>query len=57
MPNFQSLNVSITYRLKDFEVYTFVKNLTQHKNAIKVSNSYYPYEFETTLGTGVKYQF
>ncbi|MDE5602593.1 MAG: TonB-dependent receptor [Helicobacter sp.] len=57
MPNYQSLNVSITYRLKGFEIYAFGKNLTQHKNAIKVSNSYYPYEFETTLGAGVKYQF
>ncbi|WP_104721360.1 TonB-dependent receptor [Helicobacter mesocricetorum] len=57
MPNYQSLDTSITYELKDFKLYAFAKNLTQHKNAIKVRNSYYPYEFETTFGAGVKYQF
>lgn len=54
-PNYQSLNLTASYRLKDFEIYTYVQNLTNHKNAIVVSQSYYPYEFERILGGGVKY--
>lgn len=54
-PNYQSLNLSASYKLKDFEIYGFVQNLTDHKNAIIVSQSYYPYEFERTFGIGMKY--
>lgn len=54
-PNYQSLNLTASYRFKDFEIYGFVRNLTDHKNAIIVSQSYYPYEFERTFGVGMKY--
>ncbi|WDL70056.1 TonB-dependent receptor [Helicobacter winghamensis] len=54
-PNYQSLNLSASYTFKDFEVYAYVNNLTNHKNAIIVSSAYYPYEFERTFGGGVKY--
>ncbi len=54
-PNYQSLNLNASYRLKDFEIYAYVQNLTNHKNAIVVSQSYYPYEFERVFGGGVKY--
>lgn len=54
-PNYQSLNLSASYKLKDFEIYGFVQNLTDHKNAIVVSGAYYPYEFERTFGGGIKY--
>ena len=56
MPNYQSLNVTLSYTLKDFEIYAFANNLTNHKNALVVDR-YYPYEFETTFGGGVKYKF
>lgn len=56
MPNYQSLNVTLSYTLKDFEIYAFANNLTDHKNALVVDR-YYPYEFETTFGGGVKYKF
>ena len=54
-PNYQSLNLTASYRFKDFEIYGFVRNLTDHKNAIIVSQRYYPYEFERTFGVGMKY--
>lgn len=54
-PNYQSLNLTASYRLKDFEIYAYVQNLTNHKNAIVVSEHYYPYEFERIFGGGVKY--
>lgn len=54
-PNYQSLNLNASYRLKDFEIYAYVQNLTNHKNAIVVSEHYYPYEFERIFGGGVKY--
>lgn len=57
MPNYQSLNVTLSYTLKDFEIYAFANNLTDHKNALVVSGGYYPYEFETIFGGGVKYKF
>lgn len=61
MPNYQSLNVTLSYTLKDFEIYAFANNLTDHKNVItvnrKTDRAYYPYEFETTFGAGVKYKF
>lgn len=57
MPNYQSLNVTLSYTLKDFEIYAFANNLTDHKNALVVSEGYYPYEFETIFGGGVKYKF
>lgn len=61
MPNYQSLNLSVSYTYKDWEVYGFVHNLTNRKNVIVAyggtSFGYYPYEFETTLGGGVKYRF
>lgn len=56
MPNYQSLNATLSYTLKDFEIYVFANNLTNHKNALVVEK-YYPYEFETTFGGGVKYKF
>lgn len=56
MPNYQSLNATLSYTLKDFEIYAFANNLTNHKNALVVEK-YYPYEFETTFGGGVKYKF
>lgn len=56
MPNYQSLNATLSYTLKDFEIYVFANNLTNHKNALVVGK-YYPYEFETTFGGGVKYKF
>lgn len=56
MPNYQSLNATLSYTLKDFEIYVFANNLTNHKNALVVGE-YYPYEFETTFGGGVKYKF
>ena len=56
MPNYQSLNLTLSYTLKDFEIYVFANNLTNHKNALVVGK-YYPYEFETTFGAGVKYRF
>ena len=57
MPNYQSLNVTLSYTLKDFVIYAFANNLTDHKNALVVSEGYYPYEFETIFGGGVKYKF
>lgn len=54
-PNYQSLNLTASYKLKDFEIYGFVQNLTNHKNAIVVGGKYYPYEFERTFGGGIKY--
>ncbi|MBX7490439.1 TonB-dependent receptor [Helicobacter turcicus] len=54
-PNYQSLNLNASYTFKNFEVYAYVNNLTNHKNAIVVSGAYYPYEFERTFGGGVKY--
>ncbi|WP_273211515.1 TonB-dependent receptor [Helicobacter rodentium] len=54
-PNYQSLNLTASYRLKDFEIYAYVQNLTNHKNAIVVSQNYYPYEFERIFGGGIKY--
>lgn len=54
-PNYQSLNLSASYKFKDFEIYGFVQNLTDHKNAIVVSGAYYPYEFERIFGGGIKY--
>lgn len=54
-PNYQSLNLSASYTFKDFEVYAYVNNLTNHKNAIVVSGAYYPYEFERIFGGGIKY--
>lgn len=54
-PNYQSLNLTASYKLKDFEIYGFVQNLTNHKNAIVVDGKYYPYEFERTFGGGIKY--
>lgn len=61
MPNYQSLNLTLSYTLKDFEIYAFTNNLTDHKNVItvnrKTDRAYYPYEFETTFGAGVKYKF
>ncbi|MCI7046868.1 TonB-dependent receptor [Helicobacter sp.] len=57
MPNYQSLNATLSYTLKDFEIYAFANNLTNHKNALVVGGAYYPYEFETTFGGGVKYKF
>lgn len=57
MPNYQSLNATLSYTLKDFEIYVFANNLTNHKNALVVSRGYYPYEFETIFGGGVKYKF
>lgn len=57
MPNYQSLNVTLSYTLKDFEIYAFANNLTDHKNALVVDGGYYPYEFETIFGGGVKYKF
>ena len=56
-PNYQSLNLSASYTFKDFEVYVYVNNLTNHKNAIVVSGAYYPYEFERTFGGGIKYRW
>lgn len=57
MPNYQSLNLTLSYTLKDFEIYAYANNLTDHKNALVVSRVYYPYEFETIFGGGVKYKF
>lgn len=57
MPNYQSLNLTLSYTLKDFEIYAYANNLTDHKNALVVSRGYYPYEFETIFGGGVKYKF
>ncbi|CAM2832525.1 TonB-dependent receptor [Helicobacter burdigaliensis] len=57
MPNYQSLNATISYTKKDWEFYTFANNLTGHKNAVVASGGYYLYEFETTFGAGVKYRF
>ena len=57
MPNYQSLNLTLSYTLKDFEIYAYANNLTDHKNALVVSGYYYPYEFETIFGGGVKYKF
>ena len=57
MPNYQSLNLTLSYTLKDFEIYAYANNLTDHKNALVVSEVYYPYEFETIFGGGVKYKF
>lgn len=54
-PNYQSLNLNASYSFKDFEIYAYVNNLTNHKNAIVVSGAYYPYSFERTFGSGVKY--
>ncbi|WP_236096453.1 TonB-dependent receptor [Helicobacter sp. MIT 11-5569] len=54
-PNYQSLNLSASYKLKSFEIYAYVQNLTDHKNAILVSEKYYPYEFERIFGGGIKY--
>lgn len=54
-PNYQSLNLTASYKLKDFEIYAYVQNLTDHKNAIVVSEAYYPYEFERIFGGGIKY--
>ena len=54
MPNYQSLNVTLSYTLKDFEIYAFANNLTVHKNELVVSGDYYTYEFETIFGGGVK---
>lgn len=54
-PNYQSLNLSASYKFKDFEIYGFVQNLTDHRNAIIVSGAYYPYEFERIFGGGIKY--
>ncbi|WP_299549457.1 TonB-dependent receptor [uncultured Helicobacter sp.] len=54
-PNYQSLNLNASYNFKDFEVYAYINNLTNHKNAIVVSGAYYPYAFERTFGGGVKY--
>ena len=56
MPNYQSLNATLSYTLKDCEIYVVANNLTNHKNALVVGK-YYPYEFETTFGGGVKYKF
>ena len=56
-PNYQSLNLSASYTFKDFEVYVYVNNLTNHKNAIVVSGAYYPHEFERTFGGGIKYRW
>lgn len=61
MPNYQSLNLTLSYTLKSFEFYAYANNLTDHKNVItinrKTDRAYYPYEFETTFGAGVKYKF
>ncbi|TLD86325.1 TonB-dependent receptor [Helicobacter sp. MIT 05-5294] len=54
-PNYQSLNLNASYTLKSFEIYAYVQNLTDHKNAIVVSGGYYPYEFERVFGGGIKY--
>ena len=56
-PNYQSLNLNASYQLKGFEIYAYVQNLTNHKNAIVVSQSYYPYEFERVFGGGIKYSW
>ena len=56
-PNYQSLNLNASYTFKDFEVYAYVNNLTNHKNAIVVSGAYYPYAFERTFGGGIKYRW
>ncbi|PZT48821.1 TonB-dependent receptor [Helicobacter valdiviensis] len=57
MPNYQSLNATLSYTKKDWEIYGFINNLTGHKNAVIASGGYYPYEFERTFGAGVKYRF
>ncbi len=57
MPSYQSLNLTLSYTFKDFEIYAYANNLTDHKNALVISGVYYPYEFETTFGAGVKYKF
>lgn len=57
MPNYQSLNLTLSYTLKSFEFYAYANNLTDHKNALVVDGGYYPYEFETIFGGGVKYKF
>lgn len=56
-PNYQSLDLSASYTLKDFEFFGYVRNLTAHKNAVVVSGAYYPYAFKRTFGGGVKYRW
>ncbi len=56
-PPYQMLNLNLAYTFKDIELYAYIQNLTNHKNAIVVSGAYYPYEFERIFGGGIKYRW
>ena len=59
MPKYQSLNATASYTIKDFEIYAFVNNITDEKNAVAINyeSGYYPYDFERTFGGGIKYKW
>lgn len=60
-PRYESLDLNISYtrnfKILEGEIYAFGKNLTNHKNAIKVGNSYYADNFQTSFGAGFRAKF
>lgn len=60
-PRYESLDLNISYarnfKILEGEIYAFAKNLTNHKNAIKVGNGYYADNFQTSFGAGFRAKF
>ncbi|RAX56611.1 hypothetical protein CCZ01_09025 [Helicobacter monodelphidis] len=57
-PPYQNLDLTLSYRLNEFEIYAYGRNLLGHKNAIMVrEDAYYPYDFERSFGGGLKFSF
>lgn len=56
--NYQTTNIAIHYQYKNFNIFTSVNNLFEHKNSIQVADdAIYPVDFVRTFRVGVKSEF
>lgn len=55
---YESTNVALSYQYKNYQVFTSVNNLFEHKNSIQVQDdAIYPVDFVRTWRVGVKADF
>lgn len=55
---YESTNVALSYQYKNYQVFTSVSNLFEHKNSIQVADdAIYPVDFVRTWRVGIKADF
>lgn len=56
--NYESTNIALSYQYQNFQVFTSINNLFEHKNSIQVQDdAIYPVDFVRTWRVGMKADF